>query len=598
MNLFTSLSEYFRIFRTYIGRRMYLVFALTLLSSLSEGVGILLVLPLLGTLDMGKTSTLEGAPAVMQNVVEWFGVAGSLPGILTLIGVTFLLKGLLRFGAQAYAARLQAHLMGELKARMFDAFAAMNYLHYAQRDTGHFVNLITTQVNQFYNAFGAFVGFISQVVTTMSYFALAFAVAWRFGFMAMFVGVLVFVLFRRLNQYVRELSRNTAAEAGTQSKLLIQALQAFKYLSATDQMTHLRSGLMASIQRLTSYQMRSSIASAATGSANEPLVVACIILIVILQVTVFEQPLTPILVSIVLFNRGLSSVMSIVGAWQGVMSGVGAVELVDQEFKTLADNRATDGSTRATELSAGIELEGVSFSYGPGLPAVLQDVSLLIPAQNTVAFVGHSGAGKSTLVDILCMLLNPSKGRLLIDGVSSCELQAASWRRQIGYVSQESVVFDDSIANNICLMDSHASADPALYERIRYAAQCAYIDHFIEALPDGYDTVVGDRGIRLSGGQRQRLFIARELFKNPKLLILDEATSALDSESERAIQASIDALHGRMTVVIIAHRLSTIRNADKIYVFEQGRLTEQGTYAELRGREGSQFGIMVDLQSL
>ena len=574
-----------------------MVFALTLLSSLSEGFGILLVLPLLSTLDMGKTATLEGAPAFMQTVVEWLGVAGSLPGILTFIGVTFLIKGLLRFGAQAYTGQLQAQLMGKLKARMFDAFAGMNYLHYAKRDTGHFVNLITTQVNQFYNAFGYFVGFIGQIVTTLSYFGLAFVVAWRFGLMAVVVGAAMFVLFRRLNHFVRELSRDTAAEASIQSKLLIQTLQAFKYLTATDQMSHLRSGLMSSIQRLVGYDMRQRIAGAATGAANEPFAVTFIIVIVIVQVAILGQALTPILVSIILFNRGLSGLMAVQGAWQMVMNGTGAVELVDEEFKTLAENQAQDGRRPATALTTGIELENVSFAYGSDQPNVLQEVSLVIPACGTVAFVGPSGAGKSTLVDMLCLLLQPTTGRILIDGIPSSELIASSWRQQIGYVSQESVIFDDTIANNICLWSGEA-ASPDLQQRIRTSAQRAHIDHFIDSLPGGYNTVVGDRGIRLSGGQRQRLFIARELFKNPTFLILDEATSALDSESERAIKTSIDALHGQMTVVIIAHRLSTIRGSDCIFVFDKGRLIEVGDYKSLVKIENTKFSKMVSLQTL
>jgi ABC-type multidrug transport system fused ATPase/permease subunit len=229
---------------------------------------------------------------------------------------------------------------------------------------------------------------------------------------------------------------------------------------------------------------------------------------------------------------------------------------------------------------------------------VLHEVALSIPARSTVALVGPSGAGKSTLVDLLCLLLRPRSGQLLIDGVPAEELNVASWRRQIGYVSQETVVFDDTIANNICLWKGDVGGDPELFEHIREAARRAHIDDFVETLPDGYQTRVGDRGVRLSGGQRQRLFIARELFKNPQLLILDEATSALDSESERAIRASIDALRGRMTVVIIAHRLSTIRNVDRVYVLERGRVVEQGTYAELRNAEGSRFETMVELQSL
>jgi subfamily B ATP-binding cassette protein MsbA len=173
-----------------------------------------------------------------------------------------------------------------------------------------------------------------------------------------------------------------------------------------------------------------------------------------------------------------------------------------------------------------------------------------------------------------------------------------SWRSQVGYVSQETVVFDDTVANNISLWDGEYANDSELRRRIQEAARKAHAHHFIEDLPDGYETVVGDRGVRLSGGQRQRLFVARELFKHPNLLLLDEATSALDTESERYIQQSIDDLQGEVTVVIIAHRLSTIKNVDYVYVLDEGRVIEQGSYDELRGHEASRFREMVEMQSL
>jgi len=229
---------------------------------------------------------------------------------------------------------------------------------------------------------------------------------------------------------------------------------------------------------------------------------------------------------------------------------------------------------------------------------VLKNISLTIPARTSVALVGESGAGKSTLVDLLTLALRPSRGELLIDGVPGEEIQLQSWRRQIGYVSQETVVFDDSIANNICMWKGDPNRDQALMQRVREAARQAHIAHFIEELPQGYDTLVGDRGVRLSGGQRQRLFIARELFRKPNLLILDEATSALDTESERYIQQSIDALKGQITVVMIAHRLSTIRNVDHVFVFDKGRLIEEGPYDRLRDAEDSRFGRLVAMQSL
>jgi subfamily B ATP-binding cassette protein MsbA len=225
-------------------------------------------------------------------------------------------------------------------------------------------------------------------------------------------------------------------------------------------------------------------------------------------------------------------------------------------------------------------------------------MTLEIPVNTTVALVGESGAGKSTLVDLLTLMLKPRTGTVFIDGIPHGDVDLASWRDQIGYVSQETVVFDDTIANNISLWAGDMEVDSALRERVVQAAKQAYADHFIRDLPNGYQTVVGDRGVRLSGGQRQRLFVARELFKQPNLLLLDEATSALDTESERYIQQSIDALKGEMTVVIIAHRLSTIKNVDHVYVLDEGRIVEEGPYEELRLRENGSFREMVEMQRL
>jgi ABC-type multidrug transport system fused ATPase/permease subunit len=271
--------------------------------------------------------------------------------------------------------------------------------------------------------------------------------------------------------------------------------------------------------------------------------------------------------------------------------------MVNDEFTSVDEWKETDGATQLDSLSDNIEFCDVSFAYDEEEGDVLHDINITIPANTTVALVGESGAGKSTLVDMLTLLLQPRTGEIQVDGVSHPNIDRASWRSQIGYVSQETVVFDDTIANNICLWRGDIDADNDLRKRVQDAARQAYADHFVQDLPNGYQTVVGDQGVRLSGGQRQRLFVARELFKRPNLLILDEATSALDTESERYIQKSIDDLKGEMTVVIIAHRLSTIKNVDFVYVLDDGSVVEKGTYDELRTRE-SQFRKMVEMQSV
>jgi subfamily B ATP-binding cassette protein MsbA len=211
--------------------------------------------------------------------------------------------------------------------------------------------------------------------------------------------------------------------------------------------------------------------------------------------------------------------------------------------------------------------------------------------------VGASGAGKTTVVDLLTGVLKPTGGAVYLDDRDLQTVHLSRYRQSIGYVEQETVVFDDTIANNIS-MQWDRFADAETLARIRDAARGSYCDEFIERLPDGYQTPVGERGLKLSGGQRQRLAIARELFKRPDILILDEATSSLDSQSEAYIQESIARLRGALTMIIISHRLSTIRHVDYIYVFDQGRIIEQGTFSELAGLQDSAFRRMCDLQRL
>jgi subfamily B ATP-binding cassette protein MsbA len=598
MTLLRDIPGYFKVFQTYIGRRMYLVFALTLLAALAEGFGIVMLLPLLDGLAGAGGQPVSEASRLLMGLLQALGLGGSTVTILLVIGLAFLLKALIRFSLGAYNGYLQAQLMRELKGRLFDAYSHMQYGYYAKRDTGHFINVINTQIQGLYMAFSRFNGLFANIISTTVYFGLAFFVAWRFGIMALVVGGVMLVLFRWINSYVRELSRNTSKENGVLAKLLIQSLQAFKYLSATGQFSHLRRGVNESIHRLSGYQVRHSVAESFSGAIFEPISIAFIIAIVIVQIEVLQQPLAPIMVSILLFHRGMGTVTNIQTRFVEALQYVGSVEMVRDEFAAQQRHCEPDGQQEIGSLNQGIELRGVSFAYAPELGEVLKDISLTIPARTSVALVGESGAGKSTLVDLLCLLLRPTHGEIRIDGISANDISLASWRRQIGYVSQETVVFDDTLANNICLWQGNINKDPALFERVRTAARRAHIARFIEELPQGYQTLVGDRGMRLSGGQRQRLFIARELFKQPNLLILDEATSALDSESERYIQQSIDALKGQMTVVMIAHRLSTICNVDQIYVLHQGSLVEQGSYETLSRQERSRLGQMIALQAL
>jgi subfamily B ATP-binding cassette protein MsbA len=232
------------------------------------------------------------------------------------------------------------------------------------------------------------------------------------------------------------------------------------------------------------------------------------------------------------------------------------------------------------DIRGDIEFDDVSFAYNPGV-LVLRGVSFRAPAGSTTALVGSSGSGKSTLISLVMAFNRPLSGRLLLDGGDLRTVRLRDYRRHLGVVLQDNFLFDGTIAENISYSKPHATRD-----EIVAVSRIAHCDEFIQLFEQGYDTVVGERGVRLSGGQRQRVAIARAILADPRILILDEATSSLDSESEALIQDGLRSLRRGRTTFVIAHRLSTIRSADQILVLEQGQIVERGTHEQLLERDG------------
>jgi len=598
-DIFSDIPRYVRIFRRYIGRRIYLVFTLTVLTAFMQGLGFTMLLPLLRVTQSTMSSEQLGtAEQVLYDLLTWVGLADSLAGVLFVICALFLIKGTLQFAQSSYIGYLQADLLKYLKTQFFDMYNGMTYRYFIDQNAGHFINVINAQVNRFFRSFRRFARALTKVVSAISFFTFAFLISWRFATMVLSIGVGLLVLFQYLNTYVQTLSRQVSGEMSRLNELLVQSLQAFKYIVSTSQTERLRFEVRKSIDQLTGDIFRQRMAGALTKSLREPISVFIVALVILIQAAVFEAPLAPIFVALILLHKGMQSMMAVQKRWQAMMDRIGSVEVVDNEMKSVQRHQESNGTREIGPLSNAIELQGVCFSYNIKGKDTLRDVDVVVPANKTVAFVGESGAGKSTLVDMLTLLLKPRTGEVRIDGVSSSEIELESWRSQVGYVSQDTVVFDDTVANNICLWQGDITKDAALRQRLIDAAKRAHAHRFITRLTEGYQTVVGDRGVRLSGGQRQRVFIARELFKKPNLLILDEATSDLDTASEKYIQESIDALQGEVTVVMIAHRLSTVKGADLIYVIEEGCVVESGTYSDLIEKDGGQFRNMVEMQSI
>ena len=598
-----ELVRYVKLFQEYLGKKMYYIFALAILGGIMESVGILMLFPLFNflALDGQGGGNLE-APSdttsqTLYNFFSLLGVEFTLGSVLAVIACTFLLKGLFMFLSLGFIGILKGQLSITLMKALFRDSTLVTYSYFAQKNAGQFLSIIKDQVPRAIQAFAHLATLFVHLVNSIAYLGLSMWVAWQFGAMAIFVGMLILIILRTLREYAHGLSKMTASENGILSNLLIQALQSLKYLKATHQLDRKSLEINTSIENLNNYQIKTSVALAATDAIREPLIVSCILVIIYIQVIVMGQLLGPIMVALILFYRGLNSVLGIQGHLQRVMEFVGSMELVDKESKLLLPNKEKSGTLQLDGFSKNIVFEGVSFTYGKDQAFSLTDLNLTIPALTSTAIVGRSGSGKSTFVDLLTLLNRCDSGRLVIDGLDSDILDLSHWRRHIGFVSQESIIFNESIAKNISMQDNTSRSEDTKM-RIKKAAARANISEFIEELPDGYETQVGDRGSNLSGGQRQRIFIARELFREPKLLILDEATSALDAESETAIKKSIDDLSGQTTVIIIAHRFSTIKNVDQVLVFDKGRVVEKGKFLDLKDDTTSFFSSLLENQNV
>ena len=580
-----TFTRHFRAFRRYTGNHMFALTALNILMSWAEGIGIALFYPLLASPDDNSrlSSTFDG-------VLDSLGVERTPASVLPIIVAIFVIKGALGFVTYSYQGWLAARIPLHLRREIIGALRRSDYRTVVGSNTGFVSNLLVNEVNKVDYGFVGFVRTFPPAFNVMVFFAIVVWLDWRLTAVLGLMGLVVVGIIGITGAISHRASGVLAKENATLSSLLIQMIQAFKYLRSTAGLGVFEKKITESAERSAAAEFRSNAAGALSISLAQPLMVLLLAGILYYQAVIEGQPLGSLFVLLLYFFRIMTELWALQHNWQSFISYLGSIEVVYEAVDKFKGNVEPNGTRPFKPLAKDIELANVSFSYIPER-AVLRDIDLSIARNSTVAFVGESGAGKSTMVDLILGTLKPTDGEIRFDGVPLPDIDLETLRTQVGYVPQDAMLFDDTVANNISMWTSASEAD------IRAAAQRAKCD-FIDAMPEGFDSKIGDRGVRLSGGQRQRIAIARELLKNPSILVLDEATSALDSESERAIQQSIDALEGQMTILIIAHRLSTIRNCEHICVLHDGRIVERGSYDELAARAGSRFQRLCQLQEL
>lgn len=601
MNLFSfkkvSLFSYALIYQKYLGKKMYLVYILTMISVIADSFGLVLLFPILQSV-MGASEFDIGLPngVVMNSVENWleksvFYISSLLninmvASLIILVILVFAAKAILVFGATAYNSILRARLLLTLKNSFYDDSILMRFDYFSSKTSGHFVNLLNEQSLRAIQCFYNLSQCLAQLTATILYISIALLVSYLFATVVAMSGLIVFLVYRHLNQVVKKYSNEMVYEKGLLSSQLIQFFQNFGYITATNLNQILSEKVFKKFKAISKVQKKIGIANAITKASQEFMVVT-VIMIVMLYFAIFDADQLPqIFLSVLLLYRAVANILGFQLSWQSTLETIGSISAIEKEIINLKKNKVLISNKEIQTFSESIILENVS--YETNETKIIKNINLEITKGNSYAIVGHSGSGKTTLTRMISGLIEPTKGKIIIDNLLLSEIDIKSWRSQLGFITQDPVIFDESIFYNVALKNK-SSANSEEIELVKTLVDNLNLSKIIDSSKKGYETRLGELGSRFSGGQRQRLFLAREIFRNPEFLILDEATSALDRESEKIVQAFIDDVMQEKTVLLIAHRLETIKKCDYIVFLKDGFLKDFGSYQDVINRNQDYF---------
>lgn len=502
---------------------------------------------------------------------------------LAIIGV-FMLRGLTSFINEYTASWLTGRLVQTLREEMFAKLLRLPVSFYDESQSGRLISRIANDVNQVTEAgFNVITVAVKDGVTTLGLLALLLYTDWQLTLICFVVMPAVTACMHFVGKRLRGLARENQLRMAQMTQVVSESIDCQKVVKIYGGESYEIGRFHEAADALRRNQVKQSAASSANTGVTQ-LMIACALAAILYFAALRAQhgdfsagDFMSFLTAMMLL---FAPIKRITGISQALQRGLAAAETIFQ-FLDEPEEKNT-GAAMLHKTRGELEIVNLSFSY-PGVEKrALQQINLAIRAGETVALVGSSGSGKTTLASLVPRFYEPDSGQLLLDGKPLADYALPALRQQIALVSQDVVLFNDTVAANI----AYGALNQVSREQVIEAARAANALDFIEALPQGFDTEIGENGTRLSGGQRQRLAIARALLKNAPLLILDEATSALDTESERLVQAALDNLMKNRTTLVIAHRLSTIEQADRIVVMHQGEIVETGTHQSLLAAEG------------
>ncbi|MGB0131905.1 ABC transporter ATP-binding protein [Chlorobium sp.] len=621
--------------------KILLVFFVSMLTSLFSVISIYSVLPLLNAVFASDESARTSAVANEQTVpdAKLFGMAASkiktespkaapdvfpkdlsdskqikawamnrfqrvfsgatkqetLLRICIFLIVAFFFKNLFSYINGQLIFRIQTRTAKKLRDDVFGSIIEMQLDYFNHNRVGTLMNYVHNEVSTVNSTINStFINFLQNPFSILVYIGVLLLLSWKLTLFASVTSLAIFMLIRIIGKRVRKLAKKLRWMMGDMNSILQEKFSGIKVIKSSvfEDMELVKFKKFTRDYR--KLDIRINRLKNIINPLNETLLIAAIALVLWFGgLQVFDGRMTS--TELLLFAFTLYSVMGPLKTFSNVSTQLQVGMVSAERLFELLDTppEIKNGNRQISRFSHTIKFENVSFKYRrePEAPMVLDNVSFEIRKGEMVALVGQSGSGKSTTVDLLLRFYDVDSGKITIDGVDIREYDYKQLRRLIGVVSQEVILFNDTIEQNI----AYGMRDGIDHERIERAARLANAHDFIMEKPDLYQTQIGDRGIQLSGGQRQRLAIARAMARNPELLIFDEATSALDNESEKVVQEAIDNAMADRTALVVAHRLSTVRNADRIIVMERGKVLEFGNHEELLALDGA-YKKLHDIQ--
>ena len=572
--------------------RMAITIVANLVAALLDGFAIALLIPFLNILFHQPSTAMKSGwiSKLLDATVGSQIVPGdemhSLRNVIILVLIAVILKNLLVWIAGQFGATLQEYVTRDLRNAVYRHLAHLPLGYFTQMKAGQILSRV---INDTFETRLILTQIVTQSLQSASlvlvYIAILFSISWQLSLIAL---VILPLLGFSLQPMLRKLRRGNLRRGnvhGEMTSVLQETISGIRLVKASRTESYEEGRFAEGSNKYASSSLKLTRLALVAPPVTE--IIGTVIAVLILWIGAWQvlrsgtMTGATLLAFLTLVLRLLQPLKQLSQMRTTAQSSLASAERLFEILDSPAEFQRDRGTRETATFDRHLEFENVTFSYGDA--PVLSHIDLSASKGEVVALVGPSGSGKSTLVDLIPRFYEPTSGRILLDGIDIRDIKLPVLRSLTGIVSQETVLFHDTVRSNI----AYGATNRYTQEQIEAAARAANAHEFIMELPRGYDTLLGERGTRLSGGQRQRLAIARALLTDPPILILDEATSALDTESERLVQEAVDRLLQGRTVFVIAHRLSTITHADQILVLDRGEIVERGTHAELLARRGA-----------